>query len=389
MEPWTLDPEIIHLNHGSFGACPTPVLDEQRRWQERMERNPVRFFTEELQPAINRSRRELATFVGADADGLVFVPNATSGINAVLRSLEPALDAASEILITDHSYNACRNVTEVAATRSGAKLIEAPVPFPLHSADAYVHAVLDRVTSATRLVMVDAVTSPTAIVVPVADIVSALEPDVPVLVDAAHGPGMVPLALADVGASFIVGNCHKWMCAPKSSGFLYAREDRRSGLIPATVSHGWNTEPANGASRLHHLFDWTGTDDPSARLAVPAAIGTVGRLHEHGWDGVMKENRDLVRRGRDIICTSLGIDRPAPDDVIGAMATIPLPGGRGDAGLGEMDPLTRILRDRWSIEVPIFPWRDWPQRLLRISAQLYNTEADYQQLAGALAKELR
>jgi len=387
MDPWTLDPTVTHLNHGSFGACPRPVLVEQARWQAEMEHNPVLFFMRTLQPALERSRGVLAEFLGADPAGLVYVPNATSGINAALGSIERRLGPGDEILITDHAYNACRNVAEVAAQRSGASLIEVPVPFPLYTPDDFTAAVLDRVTNSTRIVMVDWVTSPTGLVVSVADIIDRLEPEIPVLVDAAHAPGMIPVRLKKLGASFVVGNCHKWMCAPKSAGFLFARADYRGSVVPATVSHGWNTEPLPGSSRFHNLFDWTGTDDPSARLSVPQALDTMAGLHDEGWLGVMAANRDLVLRGREIICDALGIDEPAPATAIGSMATIPLPGPRGPGMTGDLDPLTERLRDEWSIEVPVFSWRNWPQRLLRISAQLYNTMADYERLATALVAE--
>jgi isopenicillin-N epimerase len=348
-----------------------------------MEANPVKFFMRTLQPAVEAARGRLAAFVDADPAGLVFVPNATAGINAVLRSLEPELGPGDGILITDHTYSACRNVTEVAAQRTGATLAEVAVPFPTDPSE-YAKAVLGRVDDSTRLVMIDAVTSPTAMVTPFEEIVSALEPTVPVLVDAAHAPGMVPLDLESLEASFVVGNCHKWMCAPKGAGFLYARADRRDLLVPATVSHGWNTESPHRASRYHNLFDWTGTDDPSARLSVPAAVDTLGEMHVDGWPGVMKSNHELVMRGRQIICQALGADEPVPADAVGSMATVPLPGVRDAGGNGGLDPLTERLRDEWKIEVPVFSWRDWPQRLLRISAQLYNTEEDYQKLAEAL-----
>ena len=233
MDFWLLDPAVTHLNHGSFGACPAPVLEDQRRWRTDMERNPVLFFMRTLQPAIDDAREILSRFVGAGPQGLVFVPNATAGINSVLRSLEPRLGPGDEILITDHAYNACRNVAEVAALRSGAILVEAPVPFPLSSADEYTAALLEKVTTSTRLVMIDAVTSPTAIVVPVGEVIDRLEPEVPVLVDAAHAPGMIQLDLDSMGASFVVGNCHKWMCAPKGAGFLHVRAGRREMALPA------------------------------------------------------------------------------------------------------------------------------------------------------------
>jgi isopenicillin-N epimerase len=383
-----LNPDVVHLNHGSFGACPVEVLERQQAWRAEMERNPVRFMMRHLQPALERSRRQLADFVGADSESLVFVPNATVGINTVLRSMEPQLGPGDEILVTDHTYNACRNVAEVAAVRSGATLVEVPAPFPLRSAEEVVTAVLDRISPSTRLVMVDAVTSPTAIVIPLSKLINELEPAVPVLVDASHAPGMIELDLRTLGASFVVGNCHKWMCAPRGAGFLYVAELHRDAIIPATVSHGWNTESPTGGSRFHNLFDWTGTDDPSARLSVPAAIAAVGGMHDDGWRGVMADNRDKVPEGRQIICSVLDLPLPVPAEAIGSMATIELPGARSVGATGDLDPLTDTLRDKWSIEVPVFVWRDWPQRLLRISAQLYNSRGDYERLAEALQAEL-
>ncbi len=388
MNRWMLDTEVTHLNHGSFGACPQAVLDAQSGWRAAMERNPVKFFISELQPALDVSRRALAGFVGADLEGLVFVPNATVGINTAFRSVERELGPGDEILVTDHTYNACRNIAEVAALRSGASLVEVPAPFPVLSADDIVDAVLERVTRSTRLVMIDAVTSPTAIVVPLARLIAELEPEITVLVDAAHAPGMIDLDLKSLGASFVVGNCHKWMCAPKAAGFLYVREDRRSSVVPATVSHYWNTDSPTGGSRYHNLFDWAGTDDPSARLSVPAAIGTVGGMHSDGWPGVRATNRAKVLEGRDIICSALDLPFPVPAEAVGSMATVELPGPRTKGTAGDLDPLTETLRDRWSIEVPVFVWRDWPNRMVRISAQLYNTPADYERLAEALQAEL-
>ena len=388
MDGWMLEADVAHLNHGSFGGCPRAVLDVQRGWRDEMERNPVRFMMQDLQTALDRSRKVLADFLGTDGDSLVFVPNATVGMNTVFRSMEPELGPGDEILVTNHAYNACRNVAEVTATRVGATLIEVAVPFPIASTDDFVEAVLARVTARTRLVMIDAVTSPTAIVVPLDKLIAELEPEVPVVVDAAHAPGMIDLDLAELGASFVVGNCHKWMCAPKASGFLHIREDRRSAIVPATVSHGWNTESPTGGSRFHNLFDWAGTDDPSARLSIPAAVGTMAEMHPAEWPGVMQSNRSKVLMGRAIVCSALGIMAPVPVTAIGSMATIPLPGPRQPGASGDLDPLTERLRERWSIEVPVFAWRDWPQRLLRISAQLYNTTSEYERLAEALQAEL-
>ena len=391
MHAWALDPEVTHLNHGSFGACPRTVLDAQRRWRDELEANPNRFFLERYQPALDTARGELAAFLHVDPAGLVFVRNATEGINAVLRSLEPELGPGDELLVTDHAYDACRNAFEATAGRTGARVVVARVPFPLESSGQVVSAVLDRVGERTRLAMIDHVTSPTALVFPVAPIIAALEPRVPVLLDAAHAPGMVALSVDDLGASFTAGNCHKWLCAPKGAAFLHVREDHRERTVPTVISHGWNQAFPSTTNRLHALFDWTGTHDPSAWLCVADAIRTVGGMLPGGWSDVMARNRALALEGRDVLCAALGVAPPAPDEMIGAMAALPLPpasGGAAQPSAWAEDPLADVLRHRWRIEVPVMSWPAPPHRLVRISAQLYNRPADYRRLAEALVAEL-
>ncbi|MFO7549597.1 MAG: aminotransferase class V-fold PLP-dependent enzyme [Acidimicrobiia bacterium] len=384
MDPWLLDPDLTYLNHGSFGACPRPVLDQVHRWQARFEANPVAFVEETYRPALAAARGELAGFVAADPAGLVFVRNATEGVNAVLRSIEPLLEPGDEILQTDHGYNACRNAAEVTALRTGASVITAPLPFPVARPDEMVEAVLSKVTDRTRLAVIDHVTSPTALVLPVDRIVGELEPRVPVLVDGAHAPGMLPLKVEALGASFYTGNCHKWLCAARGAGFLWVHEEWRDRMLPPVVSHGWNTVP-EGSTRFRELFDWTGTDDPSAWLSVPAAIRFLGSLDPAGPPAVMAANHGLVLAGRDELARRLAIDPPVPDPMLGSMASLPLPGPAG-AGGGGLDPLTSRLRHEHQIEVPVFRWGG--RRLLRISAQRYNRVEDYQRLGEVLARVL-
>lgn len=392
MEPWILDPDVAYLNHGAFGACPRPVLEAQQRWRAQLETNPNRFFLEAYVPALDAARADLAAFLGADPAGLVFVRNATEGVNAVLRSLEPELGAGDELLVTDHAYNACRNVLDVTAERTGARVVVAHVPFPIASADEALEAILGSAGGRTRLALIDQVTSPTALIFPVERVIAALEPDVRVLVDAAHAPGMVPLALDASGASFTAGNCHKWLCAPKGAGFLHVGADMRERILPTVVSHGWNRVFRPGASRFQAMFDWAGTTDPSAWLAIPEAIDTVGGLVPGGWAEVMARNHQLALAARDLLCGALGIAPPAPDEMIGAMAALPLPDASPrdratPSDWGDEDVLGDRLRRR-GIEVPVFPWPRSPSRLVRVSAQLYNGLEDYQRLAGALAAEL-
>lgn len=385
MATWLLDPNVTHLNHGSFGACPTEVLAEQQRFRDALERNPVGFQVYDYQPALERSREAVATFVGADPASVVFVENATAGVNAVLRSLETRFAPGDEVLVTDHTYNACRNAAEVSARRFDGLVRVAEVPFPIDDPQQAIDAVLGGVSERTALVLIDHVTSPTGLVMPVAEIVAALEPDIPVLVDAAHAPGMIDLDLEEIGASFTSANCHKWLCSPKGAGFLHVAERHREHIHAAVVSHGWNDGWPNSGSRFHALFDWTGTDDPSARLCVAKALDVMEASHAGGWAGIRSDNHDLVLRGRAVVADALGVDPPVPPSMIGSIASLPIVHDVG-ASTGIFDPLMFALHERWSIEVPVFAWPDASQRLLRISAQQYNRMEDYERLAEALSE---
>jgi len=384
---WALDPKVVFLNHGSFGACPREVLAHQAALRSEMEAEPVRFLSRELDERLDAARAALAGFLGADADDLAFVTNATSGVNAVVRSL--AFAAGDELLTTDHAYNACRNALDFAAARSGARVVVAAVPFPVASPDAVLEAVLARVTPRTRLALLDHVTSPTGLVWPIERLIAALaERDIDVLVDGAHAPGMVPLNLATLGATYYSGNCHKWLCAPKGSAFLWVRRDRQADVRPLTISHGANM-PRPGRSRFRVEFDWTGTSDPTAWMTVPRAIAYVGALLPGGWPAVMARNRALALEARRRLCAAAGTPAPCPDDMIGSLASVILPDGpAAEIGWRRPDPLQRRLFEAWGIEVPVMSWPAPPRRLVRVSAQLYNTGEDFARLAGALAKEL-
>ena len=382
---WALDREVAFLNHGSFGACPTAVLRHQAALRAEMEREPVRFLSRELDDRLDEARRALAGFVGARDEDIAFVPNATTGVNAVVRSLRFA--SGDELLTTDHVYNACRNALEFVAGRAGARVVVVVVPFPLASPGEIVSAVLARVTPRTRLALIDHVTSPTGLVLPIAHLVSELSAhNVDTLVDGAHAPGMVPLDLSTLGATYYSGNCHKWLCAPKGAGFLYVRHDRQTEIRPVTISHGANALRP-GRSRFHLEFDWTGTHDPTAFMSVPVAIRYLDSLLPGGWPALMTRNRDLALEARRTLCGSLGIPLPCPDEMIGSLASIPLPdGGTTDVKWRRPDPIQAALYDEWKIEVPVMSWPAPPKRLIRLSAQLYNAPQQYARLAGALKK---
>lgn len=386
---WPLDPNVTFLNHGSFGSCPRPVLEFQRSIRDRLERQPIQFLVRELEPQLDAARAELARFVGAEPDNLVFVPNATTGVNAVLRSLP--LASGDEILLTDHEYNACRNAVNVAAERAQARVVVAAIPFPLAGPSDVLPRLLECVSSRTRLVVIDHITSQTGMVLPIEAIVRELgNRGIDTLVDGAHAPGMVPLNLESLGAAYYTGNCHKWICAPKGAGFLHARRDRQAQIRPPVISHGANS-PRTDRSRFQIEFAWTGTHDPSAFLSVPEALRVMGAQLPGGWPELMQRNHVLALAARQILSNALRIRPPCPAEMIGSLASLPMP----DAPEAEpstsplyLDPLQDRLLERHGIEVPFIPWPAWPRRLLRISAQLYNSLPQYERLARALAAEI-
>jgi isopenicillin-N epimerase len=378
-EHWLLERDIAYLNHGSFGATPIAVLAKQDEFRTALEREPVRFLVTELEPLLDDARRQVADFVGADPDGMAFVPNATAAVNAVLRSLD--LDKHDELLITTQEYNACRNVIEYVAQLEGAKVVVVETPFPVTSAEEIVASVLARVTDRTRLLLIDHIVSQTAVIQPVAAIVRELNArGIDTLVDGAHAPGMIPLNIRDIGAAYYTGNLHKWVCAPKGAAFLHVRENRRASIHPIAISHGANSMRTD-RSRFQLEFDWTGTFDPSAWLAVPEALRFMSALVDGGWPEIMRRNHALVLRGRDILASALNVAPPVPDAMLGSMAVLPLPDGDGEA-------LHDALLAQFRIEVPMMPWPQPPKRLVRISAQVYNEEREYQLLADALVKML-
>lgn len=387
MATWTLDTETTHLNHGSFGATPIEVLAVQQELRQEMERNPVAFMLRRYQPLLELNRAAVAEFVGADPAGLVFVPNATSGVNAVLRSLEPSLRRGAEIVITNHTYNACRNAAAETVRRVGGRLVVAEIPFPIERASQATEAILAAITNDTALVIVDHVTSPTALVLPIAEIAAGLGDRVPVLVDGAHAPGMLDVDLRSLNVNFYTANCHKWMCSPKGAGFLWVDERWRSHMYPVAISHGYNGQWPTSASEFHANFDWTGTDDPTARLSVAEAISVMASHAPGGWPEIRSNNHRLVLEGRGIVSAALGSELPAPESMVGSLAALRIPPAiKIDGGL--FDPAADALSQRWRIEVPVFAWPEERQYLLRVSAQVYNHVADYERLAEAITASI-
>ncbi len=359
---WSLDPDVTFLNHGSFGATPNMVLEEQNRLRLHLESDPVRFL------------------------GMTFCQNATSGVNTVLRSL--VLNRGDEIIVPDHSYQACWNAIDFVASRWGAEVVVVDLPFRCDSEEEIIEPLLAAISPKTVLAMIDTVTSPTGLRMPFEKLVDEFQSrGVDVLLDAAHGPGVVPMDLDKLDVAWVTGNCHKWLCSPKGSAFLHIREDKKKETKPLTISHGHSAD-LSPQEKFRFEFDWQGTRDPTAILCIPKSIETLESMVSGGFDEIMERNNSLALKARNLLCESLGTDPPTPDSMISAMATIDLPGTYSGGADIMGDPLHNKLLDEFGIQVPVFPWPHHEMRYFRISAYLYNAIEEYEYLAEILQEIL-
>ncbi len=367
-----LRPDIVFLNHGSFGACPRSVFDSYQAWQVELERQPVEFLGRRFDALMRDARVELAAFLGADPDELVYVPNATFGLNVVARSLP--LHPGDTIITTDHEYGALDRVWQFVCKRSGARYVRMQLPLPLNSAGDVVETVWAGVTERTRVIFISHITSPTALVLPVAELITrARAAGIITVIDGAHAPGQIPLDLQTLGADFYVGNCHKWMLSPKGAGFLYARQEMQPLLQPLVISWGAERNVDSGSSFIDE-HEYQGTRDLAACLAVPDAIRFMERHH---WPEVRHACHNRVRYAAEQITGLTGIEPLAPvtDEWYAQMCSLPLPTCDAVA-------LKRRLYDEFGIEVPIVTWQE--RQFVRVSLQAYNLQSDVDALVHAL-----
>jgi isopenicillin-N epimerase len=378
-----LDPSVIFLNHGSFGATPKPVFREYQRWQRELEKQPVEFLGRRSTHLLAEARAGLGNFLGTHADNLVFTQNVTISLNIIAHSLE--LGAGDEVLTTDHEYGAIDRTWRFLAKERGFTYINQPIPTPLVSDAQVVEDFWKGVTPRTRVICVSHITSPTALILPVREIIRrAREMGILTVIDGAHAPGQIPLHLDSLGADFYGGNLHKWLCAPKGAGFLYARPEVQRLLKPLVVSWGYESETPGGSTFVDH-HEWWGTRDLAAFLSVPAAIRF---QQENDWDEVRESCHQLLRAAQQRICELTGLaplhaarSAQAPRSNSGQawfaqMATAPLPAETDIAAL------KMRLYDEFRIEIPVLAWNG--NKLLRISVQGYNNARDLAGLCRAL-----
>ncbi|TWU26570.1 Isopenicillin N epimerase [Novipirellula galeiformis] len=385
---WKIDPRLDFLNHGSFGAVPTVVLQAQQAFRDELESDPIRYLApeRELEPKLDYVRDVLSELIVADAADLAFVLNATAGVNAVLRSF-PLRDG-DEIVVTNHGYNACNNAAHYAAERAGAIVRTAEIPFPVGGPGQVVDAIEQQLSDRTRMVMVDHVTSSTGLVFPVQAITDlAHARNIRVLVDGAHAPGMVPLNLAELGVDYYTANHHKWLCAPKVSGFLWVHPQWQSEVRPTIISHAAN-RPRPNRSRFLAEFDWQGTFDPTPLVALPHAIEFLQSFYAGGIDEWMAINHNRALDSLALLSAGLGIDVSTPAEMIGSLVTVPLPLHAGSEAGNANDSLQQRLREHYRIECPVFAGIEPESQLLRISLQAYNDLEQVKRLVVALRQEL-
>jgi len=379
---YSLNPDVIFLNHGSFGATPSEVMAVYQAWQLQLENQPVQFFTRDLLTKLEQARQILGSFLNVHADDLVFLPNATVGVNIIARSLP--LDPGDEVLTTDHEYGACNNVWDYCCQKNGVVLVRQPIPLPLASPDKIVEQLWQGVTPKTRVIFVSHITSPTAVRLPVELICQrARQAGILTIIDGAHAPGQIVLDLTSIDPDFYVGNCHKWLQSPKGAGFLYTRQTCQSLLEPLVISWGWGEHPmfstraakSSSVTKFLDYFEWTGTYDPSAYLSVPAAIDF---QKKYNWIDVRQQCQQILAAGLEQIDALNGLEsvytaRSAPF-VQMAVARLPM--------LKLLSAFQHQLFEQFGIEVPCIEWNG--EHFLRISVQAYNTTADMDVLVSAL-----
>ncbi|MFN0018460.1 MAG: aminotransferase class V-fold PLP-dependent enzyme [Pirellulaceae bacterium] len=368
---WSIRPDTTYLNHGSFGPPPEPVRKARLKWVSDLDSQPMDFFVRQLEPAWRTARDQLAQFIGAQADSLVFVENATAGMNIVADSFQ--LHPGDEVLLTDHEYGAVVRIWERACERAQARVTTARLPLPFTTADETVDTLFSQVTHATRLIVVSHITSPTAVILPVAQICrQARERGIAICIDGPHAPAQIPLDISSLGCDFYAASCHKWLSAPFGSGFLYVAKSYQPYIRPPLLS--WGRLPPQPIESWSDEFFWRGTRDSSPYLAIPDAIQF---MQEVGLEFFQSGSHALAQYARHRLVELTQLEPIIPDSPTwyGSIAHVPLPPG-------DRAKLQEALWQQHHIEVPIVDWNG--RRFIRVSCHLYNTPAQIDRLVDAL-----
>lgn len=373
-EYFLLDPGVIFLNHGSYGATPKPVFEAYQNWQRRLEHQPVLFLGRELPHLLRESRVTLGNYLNAYADDLVYIPNATHGVNIVAHSLQ--LKPEDEILTSDHEYGACDYTWDFICGKTGARYVHHHISLPVRSNEEIIEEFWQGVTPRTRVIYLSQITSSTALRLPVEEICEkARQTGILTVIDAAHSPGQIPVDIKSLDADIVFANAHKWLMNAKGSAFLYVRRALQEQIEPLVVSWGYHATPdiATGSRYVDYL-QWTGTKDPAAALTVPDAIQF---MKDHDWDNVRRDCHQLLRYAIERICDLTGLMPlyPLDSDFFSQMGIAPLP-------RSNLVALKARLYDEYKIEIPLTEWQD--RQFVRISVQGYNTREDIDALVSAM-----
>jgi isopenicillin-N epimerase len=390
---WALDPALTFLNHGSYGATPRAALRHQQSLRDRMERDPVRLFKSDLENLMDGAREKLAAFINVNPADLAPIRNATYALCTILQANIRAglLKAGDEVLVTDHEYGSLSNELERLEAEYGIVTVKAKIPYPCPSPSLVIEKFMGAVTKKTRLAIISHITSTSAMIFPVAPIIRDLQAKgIDVLLDGAHSPGQIPTDVRALAPTYFLGSGHKWLSGPKGSAFMYVRPDRQSIFRPLALSGRANKIRPERALFLRD-FDYQGTDDYSAFLSLPVAIEALGTILPGGWPALIRANHEMILKGRDVLCKALALEPPTPDSMVGSMVTLRIPEPPEHLKSRKTcydDALQDILYEKYRIVVPIWRLSCNDQRIVRISAQVYNTLGEYEYLASALKTEL-
>lgn len=379
-----LDPDVVFLNHGSFGACPRWVHDEYQRIQRRLESEPVRFLQRELPDLLVEARTAMAEFIGAEADEVVLVANPTYAVNEIVRSLN--LGPGDEVVTSNHEYGACRNAWQFMSEKNGFSVVEVALPLTIESDETFTDLIWAAVTPNTRAIFLSHITSPTALTFPISGVCKlARASDIITVIDGAHAPGQIELDLNELGADYYVGTCHKWMCAPKGASFFYSRRDMQHLIEPLIVGWGWgDARQFDSGKDFLDFHEWLGTDDPSALLSVPAAIEF---QKANDWLEIRRRCHDLAVEAIDAAQALPHIEPVHNEERFSQMALLELTANDHDPAMSSKDIQARLF-DEFRVEVPVITWVDpsaGVRTFVRVSVQAYNTQADIDALTSALS----